>query len=400
MDTTALRSPACARSPASKNVAQCVRAQRHAQPALGARSSSLLGKSIVEQSSTFGLRASSKNGAMVSRCQAASVPSIGTPKLVQKNSVLVVGATGTLGRQIVRQLLEAGYEVRCLIRPRPAPADFLRDWGAKTVSGDLLKPNTLPATLVGIHTIIDCATARPEEPTRKVDWDGKKALIQCAQAMGIQRYVFFSIFNCDQHREVPLMNIKKSTEMYLEESGLNYTTLRLCGFMQAIIGNYAVPILEESQVWGTDDDTKTAYLDTQDVARMTLAALRNDETIGRSLTLAGPRSYTTREVISMCESRANAEAKVTNVPVWLLKSTRLLLKGFQWARDAADRLAFAEVLSGSEKFEAPMAETYRLLDIDPASITSLESYLDEYFKRILSRLKEVAATSRQTDLFF
>lgn len=91
---------------------------------------------------------------------------------------------------------------------------------------------------------------------------------------------------------------------------------------------------------------------------------------------------------------------MTNVPVWLLKFTRSALKGFQWARDAADRLAFAEVLSGSESFSTPMEDTYKLLDIDPASITSLESYLDEYFKRILARLKEVAATSRQTDLFF
>lgn len=44
--------------------------------------------------------------------------------------------------------------------------------------------------------------------------------------------------------------------------------------IQAIIGNYAVPILEEKQVWGTNDQTRTAYLDTTDVARMTLAALR------------------------------------------------------------------------------------------------------------------------------
>ena len=43
---------------------------------------------------------------------------------------------------------------------------------------------------------------------------------------------------------------------------------------QAIIGNYAVPILEEKQVWGTNDQTRTAYLDTTDVARMTLASLR------------------------------------------------------------------------------------------------------------------------------
>jgi hypothetical protein len=55
----------------------------------------------------------------------------GTP--VPKNSILVVGGTGTLGRQVVRKALDEGYEVRCIVRPRMNPADFLRDWGAVTV---------------------------------------------------------------------------------------------------------------------------------------------------------------------------------------------------------------------------------------------------------------------------
>ena len=50
--------------------------------------------------------------------------------------------------------------------------------------------------------------------------------------MGIQRYMFFSIHNCDKHPEVPLMQMKKCTEQYLADSGLNYTIFRLCGFMQ------------------------------------------------------------------------------------------------------------------------------------------------------------------------
>lgn len=59
--------------------------------------------------------------------------------------------------------------------------------------------------------------------------------------------------------------------------------------VQAIIGNYAVPILEEKPVWGTTDETRTAYMDTRDAARAALAALRSDATVGKTLALAGPK---------------------------------------------------------------------------------------------------------------
>ncbi len=65
---------------------------------------------------------------------------------------------------------------------------------------------------------------------------------------------------------------------------------------------------------------------------------RHPETIGRTLTLAGPKAYTVQEVIALCEKYADADAKVQEVPVWLLKLTRNVLKSFQWARDASDRL--------------------------------------------------------------
>lgn len=216
----------------------------------------------------------------------------------------MVGATGTLGRQIVRRALDEGYDVRCIVRPRESPADFLRDWGAKTIQADLSDPASIPAALVGVHTIIDAATARPEQSVQKIDWEGKVALIQSAMAMGIQRYVFFSIHDCDKYPDVPLMNIKHCTEKFLAESGLNYTVFRLCGLMQGIIGNYAVPILEERTVVGTSDQTRTAYLDSLDIAKMALKALQRDETVGRTMTLAGPHAYTVEEVIEKCENMA------------------------------------------------------------------------------------------------
>ncbi|KAM1233947.1 hypothetical protein ACFX13_003666 [Malus domestica] len=82
------------------------------------------------------------------------------------------------------------------------------------------------------ETIIDCATGHPEEPIKKIGWEGKVALIQCVKAMGIQKFVFYSIHNCDKHPEVPLMDIKYFTEKFLQDSGINYIIIHLCGFMQ------------------------------------------------------------------------------------------------------------------------------------------------------------------------
>ncbi|KAL5230995.1 hypothetical protein ABZP36_029771 [Zizania latifolia] len=326
---------------------------------------------------------------LVVTCNAQTVvpTSIGQGTPVRQTSILVVGATGTLGRQVVRRTLDEGYDVRCLVRRRPISSGT----GAPLWSS---KPETIPATLVGIHTIIDCATGRPEEPIRAV------ALIQCAKAMGIQKYVFYSIHNCDKHPEVPLMEIKHCTVKFIQDTGLDYIIIRLCGFMQGLIGQYAVPILEEKSVWGTDAPTRIAYMDTQDVARLTFIAMRNEKASKKLLTFAGPRAWTTQEVITLCERLAGQDANVTTVPVAVLRFTRQMTRFFQWTNDVADRLAFSEVLSSDTIFSVPMNDTYQLLGVDAKDILTLEKYLQDYFTNILKKLKNLKAQSKQTDIFF
>jgi uncharacterized protein YbjT (DUF2867 family) len=314
--------------------------------------------------------------------------------------ILVIGATGTLGRQIVRRALEDVYNVRCTVRPREIPADFLREWGASVVNLDLKEPASIPPAFVGVHTVIDAATVRPEEGIIKTDWKGKLALVQTAEAMKIQRYIFFSILDCDKYPSIPLMNIKACTEEFIEKTRLDYTVFRLCGFMQAIIGNYAIPILEEKSVWGTNDKSRTAYMNTQDIAKITLATLEMPETVRRKLTLTGPKSWTTQEVIDLCENLSTGSiAKTTLVPTWVLKVMRVLLSRFEWSIDAADRLAFINVTESSKNTSVDSSETYNLLGMDPSNLTTLEEYLKEYYGNMIKKLKEVGAESRQTDFY-
>ena len=177
-------------------------------------------------------------------------------------TILVVGATGTLGRQVVRQALDEGYPVRCLVR-NMRKANFLREWGAELVYGDLKLPETLPNTLKGITVVIDAATLRPEEEfatLKEVDLIGKIALIKAAKVANIKRYIFFSIANNEKFPNIPLMRLKTVIENVLKTSEIPYTIFQISGFYQGIISQYAIPILEQQEVSTTQDAVSISYL--------------------------------------------------------------------------------------------------------------------------------------------
>lgn len=305
-------------------------------------------------------------------------------------TLLIVGATGTLGRQIARRAIEDGYQVRCLVRSFKK-ASFLREWGAELVRGNLCDPDTLPAALEGVSAVIDAATARPTDSLsiRQVDWDGKVALIQAAQAAGVQRYIFFSILDAEKYPDVPLMNIKQCTEQFLEKAGINYTILRPCGFMQGLIGQYAIPILENQPVWITGETAPVAFMDTQDVAKFAVRALSVPETENRAFPVVGPKAWSSDEIIRLCSRLSGQEAKVTRLPLGLLRAVRKIARFFQWSWNVADRLAFAEVLASGTPLDAPMDEVYPVFGLDPKQTATVESYLQDYYSRILKKLKEL-----------
>ncbi|PSB43142.1 SDR family oxidoreductase [Chamaesiphon polymorphus] len=304
-------------------------------------------------------------------------------------TILIVGATGTLGRQIARRALDEGYQVRCLVRSVRRAA-FLKEWGAELVVGNICNPDTLAPALEGVTAIIDAATARATDSLsiKKVDWDGQVALIQAAVEAKIDRFIFFSILGAENYPNVPLMEIKRCTELFLKESGLNYTILRPAGFMQGLIGQYAIPTLEGQPVWMTGESS-IAYMDTQDVAKFAVKALSVKETERSSFPIVGNRAWSGKEIISFCERQSGKEAKMTNVPIGIIRLMRQTLRFFEWSWNSADRLAFTEVLASGKPLTADMEEVYRVFGIEQQSIGTLEAYLQEYFSRIMRKLKEL-----------
>jgi uncharacterized protein YbjT (DUF2867 family) len=305
-------------------------------------------------------------------------------------SLLIIGGTGTLGRQVVLQALTKGYKVRCMVR-NFRRANFLKEWGAELVYGDLSIPETIPPCLQGITAVIDASTSRPSDldALKKVDWDGKSVLIEASKVAKIKRFIFCSTQNNEQFKTIPLMEMKQGIEVKLKDSQIPYTIFRLSGFYQGLIEQYAIPILENLPIWVTNENTAVSYMDTQDVAKFCLRSLQLPETENKTYILGGPKGWVSSEIISLCEQLAGQTAKVNRIPLFGLKLISQFFGFFEWGQNISDRLAFSEILSIDSNFSKSTFDIYKTFKIESNEVIQLDDYFLEYFIRLLKRLRDI-----------
>nr|YP_011007647.1 hypothetical protein V2497_pgp013 [Syringoderma abyssicola]WAM65076.1 hypothetical protein [Syringoderma abyssicola] len=305
-------------------------------------------------------------------------------------TLLILGGTGTLGRQIVRKALENGFQVRCIVRNKRA-ANFLKEWGAELVYGDLTFPETLPLSFQGVTAIIDASTTKSEDNTEliNVDWYGKLILMELSKYVRVQRFIFLSILNSENYPYITLMQMKFGIEKLLKNSGIPFTIFKYAGFFQALISQYAIPILEQKPLLITLESPTISYIDTQDAAFFCIKSLSIKETKNKILYTGSSQAWKSGEIISLCEKLSGQKAKTQLVSIFLLKVVRQITGAFEWSLKISDRLAFIEVLNNTENFIPAIEYTYKILEIKPKEVLELDFYFREYFEMMLNTLENL-----------
>src|SRR3977135_2391478 len=137
-------------------------------------------------------------------------------------TILVTGATGAVGRQVIEQLVKRGADVRALVRD-PAKADLPA--GVTVVQGDLLDGDSLRGAFSGVSTLFLLNAVASDEFTQAL------IALNLAREAGVERIVYLSVFHSDLYVNVPHFAGKFGVERMIEQMGFNATVLRPAYFM-------------------------------------------------------------------------------------------------------------------------------------------------------------------------
>jgi uncharacterized protein YbjT (DUF2867 family) len=209
-------------------------------------------------------------------------------------TILVTGATGRVGRQVVQQLLKRGADVRVLVRD-PSKAD-LPD-SVQVVQGDLLNLDSLRTAFNGVSTLFLLNAVAADEFTQAL------VTLNVARESGVERLVYLSVLHSDRFVNVPHFAVKLGAERMIEQMGFSATILRPSYFIdnehmiKDVIFNhgvYPMPIGGKG----------IAMVDARDIAEVAaIELIRREQAPGKlpteTINLVGPDTLTGSDVAAI-----------------------------------------------------------------------------------------------------
>jgi len=191
--------------------------------------------------------------------------------------VLVLGGTGTVGSQVVKDLLARGVEVSVLTRDpkKPLPP------GAKAVVGDLLDPATIRTAFPG-HDAVFLLTALSAAEC----YEGLMAVNGC-RLSGVKKIVFLSVHRVDEAPHLPHFGAKLPIELAIKASGIPFTILRPNNFYQNDLW-YKDAMLAYDVYPQPFGDAGLSRVDVRDIAEVAALALATNAATDETVNVVGP----------------------------------------------------------------------------------------------------------------
>jgi uncharacterized protein YbjT (DUF2867 family) len=222
-----------------------------------------------------------------------------------QNTVLVTGATGTVGRHLVAELRRRGTAVRALVRDPQRAAGILGP-DVELAVGDFTDPASLRAALPGVDRVHLACANHPDQ----VAWE--TAMIDAAAAAGVGRIVKLSALDAGIGSPVAFADAHGRIERHLRASGVPHVLLRPTFAMTNLLAA-AAGVRQAGAIFLPGSGAKIAMIDPRDVAAVAAVALTTDGHDGRTYELTGPAAVTFDEVAA--ELSAALDRPVGFVPV-------------------------------------------------------------------------------------
>jgi uncharacterized protein YbjT (DUF2867 family) len=286
--------------------------------------------------------------------------------------IVLTGATGVVGSALLPMLLEAGHEVRAMVRdPRGLGPNRVR---VQLAFYDLADSHGFRHALRGAETVIHLAAAIRDQPPRRleeVNALGTLRLLQAAERAGVERFLFFSALGA-----TPFQRTRFFRSKALAETAVLRSPLRTTVFAPSIVYDRDDPwvrllrrlaLLPALPISGSGR-ARYQPVWAGDVARCVLASLERDGA-SRRYELAGPEELTYEQIARLVAASAGRERPLLHVSLPLVRS------GLIWLRRLVGESAFA-TWEEAELMEVPMttprgAADARELGVEPQTMASV-----------------------------
>lgn len=200
--------------------------------------------------------------------------------------ILVMGASGNVGREVVKELSARGAQFRAGYRSAEQAVEAGKT-GTKAVILDYAKPETLGAALQNVEKIFFVTAPSPNQ----AELEGN--VVEAAQKAGIKHLVKSSVWGAPGEDFV-FGRLHRAVEKKIEASGLAYTFLRPNGFMQNMLGN-APMIKGQGAFYFPTGEARISEIDVRDIGAVAAAVLTEEGHEGKTYELSGPEALSAAE---------------------------------------------------------------------------------------------------------